>query len=203
MHILGLTGGIASGKSAVAAELATQGAAVLDADLAAHQVINSSEVRRELVARWGDGILLATGEIDRKAIAERVFLDSAAGTRELDFLEQTLHPRIRDQFEAKLAKFSEDEVAVTVVDAPLLLEAGWENLCDSVVFVDCPRETRLQRALLRRWSADQFAAREAAQMPIEEKKQRATHTISSSGSPQELSSQVRALWNSLGVGKTS
>ncbi|MCG8450740.1 MAG: dephospho-CoA kinase, partial [Pirellulales bacterium] len=195
MHVFGLVGGIASGKSAVAKELAALGAVVLDADQAAHKVLNLPEVRQALLDRWGESIVLESGEVDRSAIAERVFADSPTGADDLDFLEKTLHPKIRTQFESELAARAKDGTAVAVIDAPLLLEAGWRNLCDSVIFVDCPYETRLQRALQRNWTSAQFAAREAAQMPIKEKRQSATHTILNTGPSAELGVRVRALWD--------
>ncbi|MCH2115222.1 MAG: dephospho-CoA kinase [Pirellulales bacterium] len=204
MQILGLVGGIASGKSAVAAELAALGAVVLDADEAAHTVINLPEVRHELVARWGRDILLPSGEVDRSAVAGRVFVNSPAGTANRQFLEEHLHPRIRAQFEAALESLQRGDTPMAVIDAPLLLEAGWADICNHLVLVDSPREKRLRRAAIREWTAAEFAAREAAQIPIEEKERRATHRISNLGSRTELVEQVRALWHALGgdAGKT-
>ena len=197
MHIIGLVGGIASGKSAVAAELAALGATVLDADKAAHSAINLPDVQQALADRWGQAIISQSGEIDRSEVAKRVFVDTPSGFADLQFLEETLHPRIRDQFEFELSRLSDKGTAFAVIDAPLLLEAGWADLCDSVVFIDCPVELRLQRASQRGWSDSQFTGREAAQMPINLKKQHATHTIENSGSQSELASQVLILWNTL------
>ena len=197
MHVLGLVGGIASGKTTVAQQLAERGAVVLDADQAAHEVINTQEIREKLVKRWGEEITLDTGGIDRKAIAAKVFEDSPSGAVNLDYLEQLLHPRIRQRFEAELAKLAHNQTTIAVVDAPLLFEAGWANLCDSVVFVDCPLEIRQERAGGRKWTPTQFTAREASQMPIKEKKQAATHVLNSGGSLHDLSAQVDALWTSL------
>jgi len=197
MHILGLVGGIASGKSAVAAEFAALGAVLLDADKAAHEVINLPATRSELVARWGQDILLPSGGIDRSAVAQRVFAESPRGAADLRFLERTLHPCIRKRFEAALSSLADGKNSVAVIDAPLLLEAEWADLCDTVVFVDCPRKKRLERAGRRNWTAAQFAAREAAQMPIEEKKRRATEKIVNTDSPAELGEQVQALWREI------
>ena len=197
MKIIGLIGGIASGKSAVAAELAALGAVVLDADRAAHEVINLPTVQQTLVDRWGKEVLKASGEIDRGAVAERVFSDDEKGRAELHFLEETLHPRIREQFQAKLAELAAVGTAVAVIDAPLLLEAGWEKLCDSLVFVDSPRVDRLERAKLRNWTEAEFAKREALQMPIAEKRERSTHVLPNSGTLANLHDQVRAFWASL------
>ena len=199
MKIIGLTGGIASGKSAVAAELAALGAVVLDADRAAHEVIDSPTVQQALVERWGKEVLKASGEIDRGAIAEQVFSDDQKGRAELRFLEATLHPRIRKQFQTKLAELAAEGTAVAVIDAPLLLEAGWEDLCDSLVFVDSPLPDRLERASRRNWTEAEFTKREALQMPIAEKRGRSTYLLANAGSLESLRDQVRAFWASIGA----
>ncbi len=197
MKIIGLIGGIASGKSAVAAELAAFGAVVLDADGAAHEVINLPTVQQALVERWGKGVLKSSGEIDRGAVAKQVFSDDEKGRAELQFLEETLHPRIREQFQAKLAELSAGGTAIAVIDAPLLLEAGWEKLCDTLVFVDSPRPDRLQRAKLRNWTEAEFAKREALQMPISDKRKRSTYVLSNGGDLASLRDQVQAFWATL------
>ncbi len=197
MKIIGLTGGIASGKSAVAAELAALGAVVLDADRRAHEVIDSPTVQQALVDRWGEGILKASGKVDRGAVAERVFSDDQKSRAELRFLEETLHPRIREQFQAKLAELAAGGTVVAVIDAPLLLEAGWEKLCNRLVFVDSPRADRLERSKLRNWTEAEFAKREALQMPISEKRERSTYVLANSGDLASLRDQVQAFWASL------
>ncbi len=202
MKIIGIVGGIASGKSAVAAELAALGAVVLDADRAAHEVIELPRVKQALVARWGSGILGKSGEVNRQAVARQVFSPQPSGKTELRFLEQTLHPPIRQQFEAKLDRLAKTGVPAAVIDAPLLLEAGWESLCDRVIFVDSAREKRLERAARREWSAEDFSRREQAQMPIEEKRSRATHMLANEGSPQALRALVQGFWKALIDGKS-
>jgi dephospho-CoA kinase len=199
MLIIGLIGGIASGKSAVAAELARLGATVLNADQAAHRVINYPEVKQQLVERWGPEILLTDGEVDRKAVAARVFAALAAAAEDREFLESLLHPRILLEFEAELKQLENAGLHAAVIDAPLLLEAGWDEVCDILLFVDSPREGCQRRAeTLRNWTSADFAAREAAQMPIEEKRRRATHVIANDGTLAELHQRVRSFWQSLG-----
>ncbi len=195
MHVIGLIGGIASGKSAVAKELAALGATVLDADTTAHEIINRPEIQRVLVDRWGQGILDSGGKIDRLGVAERVFSPSDQGHEELQFLEGLLHPVIRQEFEAEITRLSQTTAPAVVIDAPLLLEAGWGELCDVLLFVDSPLTDRQSRAEnLRNWSLQEFAAREAAQMPIEEKQRRATHLLTNDGSLESLIAQVRRFW---------
>ena len=194
MFVIGLIGGIASGKSAVARELAKLGAVVLDADRTAHEVLNFPHVRSLLVQRWGAEILLPSGEIDRSRLADIVFSVSPTSKRELRFLEETLHPVIRSEFETALKRLRNEGEKTVVIDAPLLLEVGWEDLCNSVIFVDSPQNCRLDRARQRNWTIEQFSAREASQMPIEEKKRKADHLLSNSGTLQDLTDRVHSLW---------
>lgn len=194
MKIIGLTGGIASGKSAVAKELARLGAVVLDADQAAHEAINLPSVQRALVERWGPAIVGPDRQTSRAEVAKRVFSDSPQAAKELKFLEETLHPRIRQQFESELERLKAAGQKVAVIDAPLLLEAGWQSLCDCLIFVDSPREARLQRAIQRNWKEAEFTKREACQMPIAEKRRLATQVLDNSGSLADLQSQVLQSW---------
>ena len=197
MKIIGLTGGIASGKSAAAAEFAALGAVVLDADQAAHEVLNWPSVQQLLIERWGNSILNPEAQINRAELARRVFGEDENARSDLDFLEETLHPRIREQFEAKLADLRAQAIPAAIIDAPLLLEAGWASLCDCLVFVDSPREARLERARRRNWTAAEFDKREACQMPIAEKQTQSTHILDNSGTLASLRAQVRDLWSSL------
>lgn len=197
MRVIGIVGGIASGKSTVAVELAALGAVVLDADQAAHQAISRPEVKQNLVERWGKSILDESGETDRGAIAERVFSHSDTNNQELEYLENLLHPLIRLQFERNLADLSERGAKAAAIDAPLLLEAGWEDLCDFLVFVESSEENRSERVGPRNWSQSEISRREAAQMPIDEKRRRATHVVRNLGSLGGLQAEVRAFWDSI------
>jgi dephospho-CoA kinase len=194
MKVIGLLGGIASGKSLVAAELTRLGAVVLDADQAAHDVLQHQAVRDELVERWGSDILNPLGEIDRRRVAEIVFPGDGQAETELKFLEGVLHPRIRGEFESRLNKLRNRRVGVAVIDAPLLLEAGWGDLCDYTLFVEADRATRLQRARSRGWSELEFTDRERAQLPIDQKRVKSTHQLSNEGSAEELKGAVRQFW---------
>ncbi len=194
MLTIGLTGGIASGKSAVAAALARRGAVVFDADQIGHRVLQESETRDELVARWGREILDPDGQIARPAVAAKVFGGTPAATEELRFLEQTLHPRIRERIEAEIRILPDDAVPAVVIDAPLLIESGWNAICQVVLFVDVPLETRLARAKSRGWTPEEFSRREAAQMPIEEKRRRSTHFLQNAGTLAELENEVDRFW---------
>jgi dephospho-CoA kinase len=197
MQIVGLIGGVASGKSLVAWQLGELGAAVLDADRAGHEVLRDKEVEREARNRWGDEIFATDGHIDRPRLARIVFAPTDAGRRELAYLEQLTHPRIRERLHRELAELASAGQTVAVLDAPVMLKAGWTGFCDRMVFVDAPRETRLKRAAERGWSEEQLIQREAAQESIEVKRRSADTVIDNSGTPEQTLAQVVQFWKSL------
>ena len=194
MKTIGLIGGIASGKSAVAAALAELGAVVLDADSAAREAIATPEACRLLVERWGPEALDHAGQPRRGAIAARVFAPTPEAAVERRWLESILHPRIRERFVAEIARLRDVGAPAVVVDAPLLVEAGWQTLCDELVWVECPESLRRQRAATRGWPPGEFERREAVQMPIDEKRLLATWTVDSSGALADLPQRVRQFW---------
>src|SRR3954466_2793766 len=166
MKIIGLVGGVASGKSLVANMLVELGAVHLDADRTGHAVLaEDSDVREALVERWGDAILSPNGQVDRSAVAGKVFGTTPTATDERKFLEDLLHPRIRE----RLNKTRDNAVAAAkpaiILDAPLLLEADWGSLCDIILMIETPHELRLKRALTRGWTEAEFRQRESAQWP--------------------------------------
>lgn len=195
MKTIGLIGGIASGKSAAAAALRELGAAVLDADAAVGQQFANPEVQRLLAERWGPEILDEQGRPRRGAIAARIFDPSSEGEAERLWIEQLLHPRVRGAFEAEIARLAATDCPAAVVDAPLLLEAGWGEICDELVWVDCPEPIRRQRAATRGWPPGEFERREAAQMPIEQKRAHASWTVDSGGTLDELAQQIGQFWS--------
>jgi dephospho-CoA kinase len=194
MHIIGLIGGVASGKSAVGAALARRGAVVYNADEFGHAVLKEPAVRDELVERWGPGVLGGDGEISRPAVAKIVFARTNDGEQQREYLEQVVHPGIRRRIEAAIQALPEMSVPAVVIDAALLLEAGWAAVCTSIVFVNAPREQRMARARTRGWSDEEFLRREAAQLPIEEKRRRASYVLENSGTLAELDAAVSRYW---------
>jgi dephospho-CoA kinase len=195
MKTIGIVGGVASGKSLVSQMLVELGAPVLDADRAGHAVLaEDAEVREALRQRWGDAILTPAGEVDRVAVATHVFADDKTGDAERKFLEALLHPRIRTRLNHLRDEFAAEGKPAVVLDAPLLLEAGWGPLCDFVLFVEMPIETRLELAKSRGWSDAEFARREAAQWSIAEKRRHATQILPNTGTQAELRKAVRNFW---------
>lgn len=196
MKTIGLIGGVASGKSLVAKMFVELGAGLLDADRAGHQVLaEDSEVHAALRRRWGAGIFADDGSIDRSAIAKRVFGADSAVTAEREFLEGLLHPRIRARLVTLAQQMEADQVPAVVLDAPLLLEAGWDAICDIILFVDASRDVRLARALGRGWTEKQFEAREASQWPIVKKRSAADEVINNDGTQSELRQAIHCFWN--------
>ena len=185
--VIGLTGGIGAGKSAVARVLASMGAMVLDSDKDAKAALDRPEVRAELIRWWGDRILGADGRVDRKAVASIIFSDPVQRQR----LERLVHPLVKLTRDEMIERAKRDGVEIVVVDAPLLLEAGLDAECDAVIFVDAPREQRLARVKASRgWDEEEMNRREIAQIPLDEKRRRADYEVSNDTSEEALRDRV-------------
>lgn len=197
MTVIGIVGGIASGKSAVADLLQRLGAEVIHADQIGHEVLNEPSVLRQLQARWGERILGQNGRVSRAAIASIVFAGPPDGKKELRFLESVTHPLIEQRILGQIEGLKQRGTPVIVLDAPVLLEAGWERHCDLIVFVDVNRKERLRRATLRGWTEAQFVTREACQLDVEEKRKVADEVIDNSASFDHTLAQLQQFWRSL------
>ncbi|WP_165075703.1 dephospho-CoA kinase [Paludisphaera rhizosphaerae] len=175
LPVIGLTGAVGGGKSAAAALLRERGAVVIDADAVGHEVLRRPEIAQRLADRFGSGILTADQTVDRRALGRIVFADPA-GRRDL---EAVVHPPMFEEFQRIVAESERcGEGPMIVLDAAILLESGWDHACDLVVFVDAPKEVRLDRVRRSRgWSAEELDAREAAQWPVERKKARADRVL--------------------------
>lgn len=196
--VIGLCGGIASGKSAVAAELERLGAIVIRADQIGHTVLEEPEVKEKLVERFGASILSPeSASLSRPAIAAIVFADNPEAPKHLKFLESVTHPPIRKRIFETLAHLRNQDAppAAIVLDIPLLLESNWQDHCDMVLFVDTPIETRLQRAHQRGWTKEQYFSRQASQMPLEQKKKLSTDIIENHGTLADLHSGIQSWWH--------
>ncbi|MDA1050525.1 MAG: dephospho-CoA kinase [Planctomycetota bacterium] len=198
MKIIGILGGVASGKSLVAEQFRHLGAKVLDADQVGHLVLREPEVIRAARDRWGDAILAEDGQINRSEVAKIVFAPPPGGSEELAFLEQLTHPRIGARLQQlfEQMRHSRDSKAV-ILDAPVMLKSGWDKFCDHILFIEVPRNLRLQRARERGWSAAHFAARESAQESLETKRAAADHVIDNSTTVDSTRQQVKSFWDSL------
>ena len=193
MKIIGLTGGIACGKSTVSAELRALGAAIVDADALAHELSQPHQpIYNAYVERFGREIVTVDGTLDRAAIARRVFADTALRAE----VEAIAHPIIRSAAEERLRAAREESKRAAVLDVPLLFEAGWDALADETWVVALPREEQLARLLARDKTICESDARAriAAQMPLREKCARADVVIDNSGTKEEVREYIGELW---------
>lgn len=189
MIVVGLTGGVASGKSFVASCFEELGAQRIDADLVAHDVLKTDRVIDQIVDCWGNEILDDDGQIDRKRLGKIVF--AGPDDTELDRLESIVHPEIRIRIRKQMEKLRESAlVEVLVLDIPLLFESEYDQYCDYVIFVDASQPVRRQRAKLRGWADDELEKREMRQLPVEEKKRRSDVVIDNSGSKEATARQL-------------
>lgn len=195
MKIVGLTGGIASGKSAAARVLRGAGVPVVDADeLAREAVLPGTPGLADLVTRFGQEILLPDRTLDRKKLGALIFGDDVA-RRDLNAMT---HPRIAALAMERLDALRSKGSPVAVYEVPLLFENGLEAMMDATLLIAASETLQLER-LMKRDGLDESAARARirAQMPLEEKRRRATRTIENNGSLDELAHQLRQAWREL------
>lgn len=192
MYKIGLTGGIASGKSTVAAKLAELGAPVIDADVIAREVVEAGQpALADIAACFGEDMLLADGTLDRQRLAAVIFADGQARKK----LEAILHPAIRAAISQRIAAYETCGTKVVVLDIPLLFETGWQDAVDAVwvVFVEPKLQlTRLQKR--NQLSLAEAEQRLAAQMPLCDKVKLADVVLDNSGARQALYHQVETAW---------
>jgi dephospho-CoA kinase len=198
-RVLGVLGGIASGKSEVARLLAGADGVVLDADRIAHAALESPELRAWLADRFGPA-LVAGERVDRAALGALVFPDPAARAE----LEARVHPLVRATLREGVAAARARGVPWVVLDVPLLLENEAAHhlpeLCDALVFVDADAKVREERARARRgWAAPELARREALQLPLEAKRARADFVLANDGDLSELRAAVERVRATLGA----
>ena len=191
MKRLGITGGIASGKSAVAAILRELGFNVIDADALGHSVIEpGTRAFEEIVREFGAGVVGTDGRIDRGKLGALVFPDRGKLAR----LNGIVHPRVEEEMVRKFGEWERDGVRdAAFVEAALLVEAGYQRNLDGLVVAWCRPEQQMERLVARGLSEEEARRRIAAQMPAEEKLKYATEKIDCSGSMEETRRQVEEL----------
>ncbi|PQO29993.1 dephospho-CoA kinase [Blastopirellula marina] len=194
MKTIGILGGIASGKSAATKILQELGAEVFDADLAGHRVLEIPEVKEEIRARFSSAVFDDQGNVSRPKLAALVFGDSPEQRQALADLEKISHPRIGAELQKSRNQAEDRGVIAFVVDAPVMIKAGWIEHCDHVLFIDASRETRLKRALARNWTENEFDIRESAQEELDVKRHHADFVIANDGDLSQLRDEVSAYW---------
>lgn len=195
MRVIGLTGGIATGKSTVAEILRSLGAPIVDADRIAHEVTaQGAPAVAEIGQRLGAEYLGRDGSLDRALLARRVFADDDLRRR----LNAIVHPLVRQRMAEECERLQQVGAEAVVLDVPLLLEARSQYRVDAVWLVYAPQELQLRRLMARnRLSAEESLARIHAQMPIEEKRRIADVVIENLGDLAELRRRVEGLWRGL------
>lgn len=199
--VVGITGTIGAGKSTASKIIESQGAFLLDVDEVGHSLLDQTPQRVAVVERFGPSVIKAdpTGEapttIDRNVLGSIVFANEPA----LRDLEAILHPAMRRTCEKAIARENRrTRSRAVLLDAAILFEAGWDDICDVTIFVDASLETRLARLETQRgWSAEKLAAREKMQWPAAKKRESTTYQINNDGSPEALHTQVIDIWKAI------
>ena len=192
MIVIGVAGGIASGKSTVARIFEELGARVLDADAIGHDLLRTDELRDRIREAFGEGVLTPEGDVDRRALGRLVFGDGQARQR----LNRLVRPAIRAEIRRRIAGMrGEGYDGAVVVDAPLLVDTGPTDLADRVILVTAPAPARKERIILRSGLTGQEAEqRIAAQVPDAKQARWADYVLENNGTPDELAEQAGALW---------
>jgi dephospho-CoA kinase len=195
MKVIGLTGGIGSGKSTVSRFLAELGAVIIDSDKVGHEALKpDTELWREVVAAFGRQILTPSGDIDREKLGEIVFSNPNSLVR----LNQIMHPRLHDVVKAQLEECRKQGIEVVVLEAPLLIEAGWTSLVDEIWVTAASDGTVLRRLQERTGlSEPESLARIRSQLSSMERVRHADVIVDTDGELDELRARVEKLWRGL------
>jgi dephospho-CoA kinase len=190
--IIGILGGIGSGKSAVAAEFGNLGCAVIDADTIAHQLINEPDIREQIVEFFGNSVLGVDGKVDHCKLARAAFADA----EKIEKLNSIVHPTVLAEVEKKIEEIQKNsEAKAIVLDMPLLAEVGWNKRCDVLIFVECDEEKRLKRAEKSGFlSPDELKKRENFQISLDSKAAIAENTIDNNSDLSDLARQVAEIF---------
>ena len=192
VKVIGITGGIASGKSTIAEMLESLGADLIDADKICHELINTNDIADKITKRWGVHIQDNHGKIKRDALAEIVFSDK----KEVSALNSIIHPKAIEQIKSRIAKLhAKAATSAIVLDAALLVESKLIDICDIVLFVDTEKnscESRVKNS--RKWPLDEIAKREKFQGLIPQKKEMSDVIINNNNSKEGTLNQVKDFW---------
>jgi dephospho-CoA kinase len=195
--ILALVGPLGAGKSTAAECFARRGGAIIDGDALGHEALRQPAIRAAVIQRWGPGLVRPDGSLDRRALGRIVFADPA----QRNALEQLVFPYIERRLREQIEQAQQDpRFRFVVVDAAVLLEAGWNQGVDRIVYVDAPASLRQARLIQRSgWTPAEIAGREAAQWPPERKRTAAHAILANQGDPQDLQRQVDRLLQTWGL----
>ncbi|MBX7104295.1 MAG: dephospho-CoA kinase [Gemmataceae bacterium] len=193
--VIGLVGGIGAGKSAAADALARHGGRVIAADPVGHAALLDPEIRRRVAGRWPASVG-ADGQIDRKLLGRAVFADPDQRKE----LEAIVFPWIHEELQSQIAAARKDSaVRYVILDAAVILESGWTDICDRMIFVDTPRALRLARVANRGWSAAELDRREQAQWSLDRKRAVCDAVLPNAGTLDYLQQAADELLNRWGL----
>lgn len=191
--IIGILGGICSGKSTVAGEFAKLGCKVIDADKIAHELLDRKDIMERVVGLFGETILNSEEKIDSRKLAGIVFSDSD----KLSSLNKIIHPFVLERAEELIEKYyGQSQVKAIVLDMPLLAEVGWDKRCDKLIFVDCKRELRIKRAKKKGvFDENQLKIREKFQISLDNKVSITDNTIDNNSGFSALAKQIANIFS--------
>jgi len=190
--VIGILGGVCSGKSTVAKEFGRLGCGVIDADAIAHELLENSDIKKKIKEAFGEGVFDSAGRVDREELARKVFEDEQAVTK----INRIIHPPVLARCEELIAEFNRrSDIKAVVLDIPLLAEAGWLQQCDKLVFVGCNEEIRARRAAKKgRFSKNQLKKRENFQIFLDKKKKIADYIVDNNSGLSATAEQVERIF---------
>ena len=192
--IIGIMGGIGSGKSTVAAEFAKLGCKVIDADKIAHELLNREDIKEKIVAFFGRKIINSCGNVDRKRLGEIVFTDY----NKLTMLNGIIHPLVIELTEELIEQYKrQTRIRAVVLDMPLLVEIGWAEQCNKLIFVDCKEKIRAKRAKKMGFDKNQLKIRENSQISLDNKVGLADNTVENNSDFSALVRQVADIFSDI------
>jgi dephospho-CoA kinase len=187
-------GGIGSGKSAVAAEFVKLGCKVIDADKIAHKLLDRDDIKEKIVALFGREVVDSSGNIDRKRLGEIVFADH----NKLTTLNRIIHPLVIERVEELIEQYKhQDQIKAIVLDMPLLVEIGWAERCNKLIFVDCEEKIRAKRAEKMGFDKNQLKNRENFQISLDNKETLADNTIENNSDFSAMVRQVADIFSDI------
>jgi dephospho-CoA kinase len=190
--VIGILGGIGSGKSTIAAEFAKLGCKVIDADRIAHELLEEPHVREKVVSLFGQAVLDSSGKIDRRKLAEVVFADDHM----LASLNRIIHPLVLQSTQELIEQSqSQNQDKAIILDMPLLVEVGWHKRCDKLIFVDCEQNLRRERAKKMGFDKKQVKIRENFQISLDNKASLADNTIENNSDFSAIAKQVTGIFS--------
>lgn len=192
--IIGILGGIGSGKSTVASELSKLDCKVIDADKIAHNALDKKDVKQQIINLFGQEILGPSGRIDRRKLSDIVFADAG----KLSSLNRIIHPLVLKRTEELIKRYNcQNEVKAIVLDMPLLIEVGWAKRCDKLIFVNCKRQLRVNRAKKMGLNESQIKIREKFQISLDSKADIADNIINNNSDFTALVRQATDIFSNI------